>query len=111
MSFWRAAEGVTVTTQTCAQTASAREGEHLRARDPRLGFDAVEAHELLDAHALRRRRLVLGISVNDLARVVALEPAELMDIEAGLRPLQEPEVWERAFAALRRPQRMGRAVA
>ena len=51
---------------------------------------------------LRRRRLALGISVLDLARAVAVDPHRLMDLEERTELLDEPEVYERAFAGIRR---------
>jgi cytoskeletal protein RodZ len=50
---------------------------------------------------LRRHRLALGLSIHDVARAVNVAPSRLMDIEDGLAPLLEHEVFARAFAKLR----------
>ncbi|HEX2832012.1 MAG TPA: hypothetical protein VHW00_03305 [Thermoanaerobaculia bacterium] len=61
---------------------------------------------LVSRHDLRRLRLELGISVHELARKVQASPAEVMDMEDGVTPIAEHELFERVLHAMARLQQV-----
>ena len=62
----------------------------------------MDRYHLVTRHDLRRLRLQLGISVHELARKVHASPADVMDMEDGLTPIEEHDLLERALAAMGR---------
>jgi DNA-binding transcriptional regulator YiaG len=62
----------------------------------------MDSHPLVTRHDLRNMRLKLGITITALARHVHTTPRDVMDMEDGLKALEEHELFERAMTLMAR---------
>lgn len=89
-SWWRA-QATQVIESVVADGSASSAGER-----GAVEFGAVQL--VMTPKEIRSRRLALGMSVEDLARELALPPGDVREMESGERPVTNPRLLDQVFA-------------